>query len=392
MKKLNYIISGIMGLALLTGCQEEPMTIINPAAEDGTLTFTVNEPAYSGYTYVLSDANADKVMETLYVREQPDYGFTAATKYFAQVSFGETFEEGTYQELDGAGSAQKIELNTKEVNKAITLLQGDQVSENPSEMDIYIRLRAHLTDKTTTVTSGVQTVKDLYSNVIKLRVQPYYMLLVDALPQPYWLVGDFNGWSNDAAGAAAGLIPMSLVDGYTYNTVTGAGDFTFTGFFEAGLGYKLVLVPGNWDIQIGYDGAALLFNDGGSGNITVAESGYYTLTVNSEKLTGTFEAADVTPTEHASMEFVGSFEPGDGWGTEPIYLTPMNMKHLWYAQVTFAADCEGKFRANGGWDHNWGGDSFPYSTVKSGNNIKVTAGTYEVVFNDLDGNYYFFAK
>ena len=389
MKKLNYIISGIMGLALLTGCQEDPMTTINPAAEEGTLTFTVNEPAYAGYTYILSEANGANVMETLYVREQPDYGFTAATTYFAQISFGETFEEGTFVELEGAGSAQKIELNTKEVNKGITLLQGDNVNENPGEMDIYVRLRAHLSDKTASVTSKEQIVKDAYSNVLKLRVQPYYMLLVDALPAPYYFVGDFNSWSNDAAGVMAGMIPMSLVDGYSYNTVTGAGDFTFTGYFEAGLSYKLVLAPGSWDVQVGYDGANLVFNDGGSGNITVAESGYYTLTANSEKFEGKFEAADVAPAEHATMEFVGSF---DNWGENPIVMTPMNMKHVWFAEMTFAEDCEGKFRNDSSWSANWGGDSFPYSTIKSGNNIKVLAGTYNVVFNDLDGNYYFFAK
>lgn len=378
-----------MGLALLTGCQEDPMTTINPAAEEGTLTFEVNRPAYADYTYVLSEENAANVMETLYIRNQPDWGFTAATTYFAQVSFGETFEDSTFVELGGAGSAQKIELNTKEVNKAITLLQGDNVDETPGEMVIYIRLRAHLTDKTASVTSTTPTVKDAYSNVISLTVQPYYMLLVDAMPQPYWLVGDFNGWSNDALGAAAGLIPMSLVDGFSYNTVTGAGDFTFTGYFEAGLGYKLVLVPGSWDIQVGYDGTNLVFNDGGSGNISVAESGYYTLTANSESYTGTFEPADVNPAEHATMEFVGSF---DNWGESPILMTPLNMKHVWYAEMTFAEDCEGKFRNDSSWSANWGGDSFPYATAKSGSNIRVLAGTYDVVFNDLDGNYYFFAK
>ncbi len=389
MKKLNYIISGIMGMALLTGCQEHPMVNLNPAAEEGTLTFEVNVPAYAGYTYVLSEANASATMETLYVREQPDYGFTAPTQYYAQVSFGETFEDGSFVELENIGRTQKIELNTKEVNKAITLLQGDNVSENPGVMNIFIRLRAHLSDATATVTDSVPTIKDCYSNVIKLSVQPYYMLLVDALPAPYYWVGDFNGWSNDANGAAAGMIPMSLVEGFSYNTVTGAGDFTFTGYFEAGLGYKLVLVPGNWDIQVGMVDGALAFNDGGSGNITVAESGYYTFTANSENYTGTFEAADITPAEHATMEFVGSF---DNWGEAPVVMTPMNMKHLWYAEMTFEADCEGKFRNDSSWSANWGGDSFPYSTVKSGNNIQVKAGSYLVVFNDLDGNYYFFAK
>lgn len=389
MKKLNYIISGIMGMALLAGCQEHPMTHLNPAAEEGTLTFEVNVPAYAGYTYVLSEANSAATMETLYIREQPNYGFTAPTQYYAQVSFGETFEEGTFVELENIGRTQKIELNTKEVNKAITLLQGENVNENPGVMDIFIRLRAHLSDATASVTDSVPTIKDCYSNVIKLSVQPYYMLLVDALPAPYWLVGEFNGWSNDAAGAAAGLVPMSLVDGFSYNTVTGAGEFTFTGYFEAGLGYKLVLKPGDWAIQVGYDGTNLVFNDGGSGNITVAESGYYTITANSEKFTGKIEAADVNPAEHATMEFVGSF---DEWGENPFVMTPMNMKHLWYAEMTFAADCEGKFRNDSSWSANWGGDSFPYSTVKSGKNILVKAGSYLVVFNDLDGNYYFFAK
>ncbi|MBQ2979202.1 MAG: SusF/SusE family outer membrane protein [Bacteroidaceae bacterium] len=389
MKKLNYIISGVMGLALLVGCQEHPMTTINPAATEGTLSFEINTPAYAGYTYVLSEAKGAETMETIYVREQPDYGFTAATQYYAQVSFGETFEEATFVELESVGSRQTYPINTKDMNKAITLLQGDNVNENPGVMDIYVRLRAHLSDATPSVTESVPTIKDCYSNVIKLSIQPYYMLLVDALPQPYWLVGDFNSWSNSADGAAAGLVPMSLVDGFSYNTVTGAGDFTFTGYFEAGLGYKLVLVPGSWDIQVGSDGTNLVFNDGGSGNITVAESGYYTLTANSEKFEGKFEAADITPNEYTSMEFVGSF---DNWGEAPIMMTPMNMKHLWYATMTFDADYEGKFRANSAWDNNWGGDSFPYSTVKSGNNIQIKAGTYEVVFNDIDGNYYFFAK
>ena len=89
------------------------------------------------------------------------------------------------------------------------------------------------------------------------------------------------------------------------------------------------------------------------------------------------------------MEFVGSF---DNWGENPIVMPPMNMKHVWFAEMTFAEDCEGKFRNDSSWSANWGGDSFPYSTIKSGNNIKVLAGTYNVVFNDLDGNYYFFAK
>ena len=391
MKKLNYIISGVMGLALLAGCQEHPMTTINPAAEDGTLTFEINTPAYAGYTYILSADNASETMETIYVREQPDYGFTAPTQYYAQISFGETFEEGTFQELEQVGFRQEYPINTKDINKGITLLQGDNVAENPGVMDIYIRLRAHLSDATADVTDSVPTIKDAFSNVIKLSVQPYYMLLQDALPAPYWLVGAFQNWDNSAAAAGTSLVPMSLVPGYNYNTVTGAGEFTFTGYFEGGQGFKLILNPGSWDVQVGLvEGTTdLAFNDGGSKDFMPAESGYYTVSINSEKLEGSFEPADVTPAEHATMEFVGSF---DNWGEAPIVMTPMGLKHMWCAEMTFDADYEGKFRNDSSWSANWGGDSFPYSTVKSGNNIPIKAGTYQVVFNDLDGNYYFFAK
>jgi hypothetical protein len=89
---------------------------------------------------------------------------------------------------------------------------------------------------------------------------------------------------------------------------------------------------------------------------------------------------------------VGSFNNWANDGVPPVVMTPMGMKHLWCTEVTFDTDGEAKFRNDSSWSANWGGDSFPYSTVKSGNNIPIKAGTYQVVFNDLDGNYYFFAK
>ncbi len=389
MKKINYIIPCILGMAMLASCEDEPKVTINPAAEDGTLTFVLNEPAYKDYTYVLRPVDADANMETLTVRMQPDFGFTAATTYYAQVCFDDKFADGTYEELESSGAAQKIAINTKEMNKAITLLQGENVNQNPGVMDIFVRLRAALTDAKTTANGSTPAVKPCYSNVIKLHVQPYYMLLQDALPAPYFLVGDFQGWDNSVAAAGTSLVPMSLVENYTYDPVTGAGQFEFTGWFEAGQGYKLVNVPGGWDSQVGMADGALVFNDGGSGNISVETSGYYTIKANSADLTGSFEAAAVTPATYAGIEFVGSF---DNWGEAPLAMTAMGMPHMWTMEATFDADCEGKFRLAGDWSANWGGDSFPYSTIKSGNNIPVKAGKYTVVLNDIDGNYYFFAK
>ena len=300
-------------------------------------------------------------------------GFTAATTYYAQVSFSEQFTEGAYQELSTSGSAQKIAINTREMNEAITLLQGENVDENPGVMDIYVRLRAFLTSATTTANGNTPQVSPCYSNVIKLRVQPYYVLLEDMLPQPHYIIG-YIDWANDANAQGTTLIPLSLVENYSYDEITGYGEFTYTGWFEAGVGFKLINIVGSWDEQWGSsDGTinGLVHNDGGSGNIAVDESGYYTITTNS-----------LTGQESCTIE------------KAPVRMDAFNMtnSHVWTATVTFDADCEAKFRANGEWAVSWGGDSFPYSTIKSGNNILVKAGTYTVVLNDIDGNYYFFAK
>jgi hypothetical protein len=54
---------------------------------------------------------------------------------------------------------------------------------------------------------------------------------------------------------------------------------------------------------------------------------------------------------------------------------------------------EVKFRANGGWDVNWGGQSFPYGQgVSGGDNIVVTEGTYFIKFNSITGHYVFYKK
>ena len=58
-----------------------------------------------------------------------------------------------------------------------------------------------------------------------------------------------------------------------------------------------------------------------------------------------------------------------------------------YADIEAAADTEMKFRADGGWDLNWGVDC-----ANGGDNIKVTAGKYRVYFNPVSGLIEFNAK
>ena len=89
--------------------------------------------------------------------------------------------------------------------------------------------------------------------------------------------------------------------------------------------------------------------------------------------------------------------PGDyqDWDPGATLMTPMNTvveNHDWVKDLTFEENSELKFDANGGWDVNWGSNTFPVGTgVANGDNIPVDAGSYKIVFNDILGKYYFIA-
>jgi hypothetical protein len=235
--------------------------------------------------------------------------------------------------------------------------------------------------------------------VVKIKVLPYYIKLTDALPATYYLIGACIGdgkWSNEPGAIGVSMIPLSLIENQEYSIVDGTGEFAYTGYFPADQGFKIVGIPGSWDEQWGANDGVFAHNDSGSGNITVAADGWYTVTLNTAKNELKVEAATVTSTEFASMQLVGTFE---GWGATPLEMTQTagEHSHVWYANVTFDADAdvsgsdpEGcKFRTDDSWSNNWGGDNFPYS-LTSGSNIPYTAGTYRVVFDDLNKCYFFF--
>lgn len=219
-------------------------------------------------------------------------------------------------------------------------------------------------------------------------------------PKPYYIIGMANGaWNNSASGLGISIYPMTVLSGSKYNA-NGDGIFTFTGYFWASRGFKLIRNLGDWNEQWGIKDGVFVHNDGGSSDIKVAADGYYTITLNSITNTMTMAASAITPTSYAKIGLIGGF---NGWGGD-IVMSPCEASnnHNWYTTVTFTGDDQGKFRANGGWDMNWGtpsqtadGDplySFTGIGKKDGKNIGVKAGTYTVLFNDIDGGYWFFKQ
>ena len=207
-------------------------------------------------------------------------------------------------------------------------------------------------------------------------------------PSPWYIIGLANGgWNNSAGGLGVSIYPLSVVSGNSYN-LAGNGLFTFTGYFQASKGFKLINVLGNWDIQWGMSGSTYVKNNGGSGNITVPADGYYTITLNSITDNLTIVPALVTPTLYSSMSLSGDF---NGWSSTATPMAPAEStnNHIWYAQITITSAGGIKFN-NNNWANSWGDTTFPLGIgTNGGPNIPITAGTYTAIFNDIDGCYYF---
>ena len=135
--------------------------------------------------------------------------------------------------------------------------------------------------------------------------------------------------------------------------------------------------------------SAGLKQDGGA--IHVPETGYYTLTVDFGNMTYTWaKCENQEPTVYTNISLIGDF---NGWGGDADLeqIAP----HNWFIGNFEVGNAGGlKFRANHDWAINWGatlnvGDVNYGVGVGNGDNISVPAGTYNVFFNDITGDFVF---
>lgn len=381
MKKINILTFMLMGVALLTACEDDRDS--NPIIQEPT-TFVLNTPANATNVY---DLNQSKNIELTCT--QPDYGYPAVVTYTVQVDLTDKWVDETettdasYLTLPATSTSAKVDTDAKELNKAIVKLSG-WTSENDYDgkpMSVFVRLYAHIGS------NGYP----IHSNSIKLNVTPYYLDVTDAVPVTYYLLGDFIGdipWGNPTMEAGTAYFPMSLVKGYPYDVNTGKGEFTYTGYVPASQGFKVVAVPGQWDDQWGNSGSKgsdNLINDKNSENIMVSTAGWYKLHLNTIKNELTMKATtfETQPVEYDAITL--------SYGSETVELTKVTMEHshVWYTDVTIAESCKAKFTSG---DKSWGGEVFPFGSCADDATISCKPGDYVVFFNDLDECYYFKAK
>lgn len=181
-----------------------------------------------------------------------------------------------------------------------------------------------------------------------------------------WEAGVNNNWGSDAQplycanqdGIYAGFFYAQDAD-----WSDGKGAFKFTGAFNS-------WDEGNYGTgSINDDGlSGTLINDGGSGNV-LATPGFYKAIVNLADMSYT-----LTPI--SGIGIVGPAQAG-GWDSDTD-LTYNPETRAWEGTFDLTAD-EFKFRANDGWDINWGGTLD--NLTQDGPNLKVdAAGKYFIQF------------
>ena len=329
---------------------------------------------------------------------QPDYGgWPAAVQYQLEVSPTNSWTVSTdeaaadetgatiadYAILPSIYASCTGEMSATDLAKQlVSICQWDETSV-PEKQTVYVRCKA--------TTPGANTI---YSNVVSLDVNPYYIELADAPIEIWYLVGEGIGssdWDNGANSVATGgLIPMYPIMGNDYDSRTGQGEIQYAGYFIGGKGFKLIKVPGKWDDQWGMGDGAFVKNDGGSGNITVDADGYYLILLNTATDELVIKPYEGTPGVFSMIAMPGAYQD---WNTGENLMNAMSASvenHDWYLMNVTYDDTELKFAADNSWDVNWGEGDFPYGVGKQGGpNIPVKAGTYNVFFNDILGTYNF---
>ncbi len=178
--------------------------------------------------------------------------------------------------------------------------------------------------------------------------------------QYIYAVGNFNGWSDN------GLIALSTVN----------YDGSYKGFGYLDGEFKFRPNTNNWVGDWGQNpngNAGTLVVDG-EVNCGPADAGYYMLNVDLAAMTWS-----ITPI--STIGIIGSAVNGDtSWGTE-YAMSYDRATNLWSITTDLTAG-EVKFRANNGWDINWGGT--PNNATQGGDNIVVTeAGNYTLTLSAL---------
>lgn len=337
-KNILHIVAGISMMLAVTACEKDQDMVTLSTSESITMNATATD------LMLEKDNAAEEAVVFSWTPlevnwSDPDLARDGIITYTLQLdTVGGEFARPVEVELE---NESEIAYSVADLNSL--LVSKFKIAPEVSHI-VYVRVKA-------AISSNIDPV---YSNVVELSVTPY----TDAVELPaLWVPGAHQGWAPAEAPRVFSLEDDGIYTGYVY--------------FPAGNEFKFTSAP-NWDnINYGENGPGKLSTDGGAGNLTVTEAGYYFLTANINELT--WSAA------MHSWGVLGDATAG-GWDTDQDLIYHDASKTL-RATLSLTAG-EIKFRLNDSWDVNLGDDGADGVLEANGANIAIPeAGNYEIILD-----------
>ena len=231
-------------------------------------------------------------------------------------------------------------IGTTAWSNAITIDAGTDVlskSFNGADLNSVALTKLGLVqDSMNTVVARVVATLDrpVYSNAVAFKVNPYKVTVLNVLYVP----GDYQGWNPAAAPVLREVAGRpKMYEGYVYIPTGGTYQFKMTPQPDWN--------PMAYGDATGTSGDIIEANYAG-GNMSVPSGGYYYLTAN-------FNTNKWTATK-TTWSIIGDATPG-GWGSD-TQLTYDETAKVWKVTANLTSGGSFKFRANNGWELDFGID------------------------------------
>ncbi len=350
MKSIFKIALALLVTGWLSSCEkDETRAILTPGG--------ANQLTATPTTIVLVQANAADPGVT-FTWGETKYGYPAAVNYTLEITRGGgNFTQATSTFINMGNSLTKS-YTVGEFNAKM-----QDIIPYGSVQSVQVRVKSEIGS----------SVPPVYSNVVDMTVTSYRDIVNYEFPQALRVAGNYQGWSPGTA--------PKLVDKFASGT-TGSNYEGYINLNNASPEFKLVKGP-DWSFgDFGSPSPGVLSN--GGSNLTVPDgAGVYLLKANTNAMTWSY-------TKITTWGIIGSATPGD-WGASTA-MTFNAGDGTWSitTNLTGGAGKEMKFRANNGWDINFG-DNAPADNKPDygGDNIKIPSdGNYTITLDlGLGGNY-----
>lgn len=357
MKLFKYILSLFSVILLGTACSSD-LDEYRFDQENATPS-VLND--LSSSTYVLDAMNPKGTFETFEWNDS-ELGEKLPVSYVLQTDIaGKNFANP--QTLT-SGKVLTIDITVGAMNDIVQRLIKLYELEADQTCDLEFRVKA-------SPSSDVNSNAAIYSNIISATITPYG----DEIKYPkVHVMGGYSDWNWDNAQGLFDFNNSGIYKGWIYFNGRGVDGFKLA-IQSAEGGWA---ENANWGLAEGQTVSAeansiILISSGSSGNIgNVYAKPFYLFS---------FDTATATLTKLNQMNTLGIIGNGaKGWGdNDDIAMIFNTEKQVFTATITLN-DGDIKFRADGGWDLNWGRSSDGILS-QGGDNITVTAGTYTVTVN-----------